>query len=199
VADRTALATQILVWVGVEHTAGTEVWPVDAWAQDRGRHTGDWRGSDPAVVAREIETVLAAMRRRPEWFESYVERPLGMKQAPVSALPVGGSSGPIAVPLALGDPLASLETEMLRLAADAVEVIGSRRGKGEETRAIVVEVVRRVFGGAVTGALDRAPHQASDPLSGVTDALTDQATVDRIVATVRSIIGESGGGSALPK
>lgn len=186
----TRLATQILVWVGVEHTAGHEVWPVEVWAQDRGQHTGDWRGSDPAVVAREIEKVLSVMRRRPEWFESYVERPLGTKQAPVSALPVGGGTGPVAAPLAPGDGLAPLETEMVRLAADAVDVIGNRRGNGEETQAIVIEVIRRVFGGTFTSTLDRAPHQAADPLSGVTGALADQATVNRIVATVRSIISE---------
>ena len=180
-----ALATRMLGWVGVRGTAGNEVWPLESWAQERAAYTGDWQGSDPGVVAREVEAVLAAMRRRPQWYESYVERPLGRKQAPVATLPVAEGT---AAPLALGDPDARMETEMLRLAADAVGAIDRRRGRGQETQAIVVEVIRGVFGGTFTGTLDRAPHDGADPLGGVTGALADPATVDRIVATVREII-----------
>jgi hypothetical protein len=185
-----ALATRMLGWVGVRGTAGNEVWPLESWAQERAAYTGDWQGSDPGVVAREVEAVLAAMRRRPQWYESYVERPLGQKQAPVATLPVADGT---AAPLALGDPDARMETEMLRLAADAVGAIDRRRGRGQETQAIVVEVIRGVFGGTFTGTLDRAPHDGADPLGGVTGALADPATVDRIVATVREIISERKG------
>ena len=189
----TTLALRILVWVGVPQTAGNQLWPVGSWAQERGVITGDWRGSDPAVVASEIETVLTAMRRRPAWYESYVERPLGRKQAPVAAMPVEGGAGAVAAPLGLGDPEAGVEAEMLRLAAAAVEVIGSRRGRGEDTQRIVVDVVRQVFSGSLTAVFDRVPHEAADPGS-VTGALADPATVDRIVATVRAIISEGGAG-----
>jgi hypothetical protein len=188
-----ALATHILVWVGVSHTAGNEVWPLEAWAQERASFTGDWKDSDPSVVSLEVESVLAAMRRRPEWYESYVERPLGRKQAPVATLPVEDGAGPDAAPFGLGDPFASAETEMLRLAAAAVGAIDRRLGRGEETQAIVVEVIRAVFGGTFTGTLDRAPHDVADPLGGVTGALADQTTVNRIVATVRDIISERQG------
>jgi hypothetical protein len=188
-----ALATRILVWVGVSHTAGNDVWPLETWAQERARFTGDWKDSDPSVVALEVETVLSAMRRRPDWYESYVERPLGRKQAPVAALPVEDGTGPAAAPLGLGDPYASVETEMLRLAGDAVGAIDRRLGRGQETRAIVVEVIRTVFGGTFTGTLDQAPHDVADPLGGVTGALADQSTVNRIVATVRDIISEREG------
>jgi hypothetical protein len=188
-----ALATQMLVWVGVRGTAGSEVWPLESWAQERGAYTGDWQGSDPGVVSREIEAVLAAMRRRPEWYESYVERPLGRKQAPVATLPVADGTAQAAAPLALGDPYARVESELQRLAADAVGAIDRRLGRGQETQAIVVEVIRRVFGGTFTGTLDRAPHDVADPLGGVTGALADPATVNRIVATVRDIIGEREG------
>ena len=185
-----ALATQMLVWVGVRGTAGTEVWPVETWAQERGAYTGDWQGSDPAVVAREIEAVLATMRRRPEWYDAYVERPLGTKQAPVAALPVEDVTGRSAAPLTLGDPDARVEAEMRRLAAVAVGAIDRRLVAGEVTEAVVVDVIRRVFGGMFTGLLDRAPHDAADPLGGVTGALADPETVHRIVTTVRAILNE---------
>ena len=38
---------------------------------------------DAAATARDIDTVIAAMRTRPAWYESYVERPLGRKVTPV--------------------------------------------------------------------------------------------------------------------
>jgi hypothetical protein len=54
-------------------------------------------------------------------------------------------------------------------------------------------VIRAVFGGTLTGTLDRAPHEVADPLGGVSGALADQATVDRIVDTVRQIVDEREG------
>jgi hypothetical protein len=184
------LATEILVWVGVSATAGTGLWPLEAWAQRRGAFTGDWQHSDPAVVAREVEAVLAAMRRRPDWYESYVERPLGCKQAPVAAAPVGDGPGEVARPLALDDPHQRIDAELLRLAADAVRAIDQRVAQGEAAEAVVVEVIRAVFGQTVTVAgLDRAPHAAADPVGGLSGALADGATVNRIIATVLGIIG----------
>ena len=190
-----ALATKMLVWVGVSGTAGNEVWPLESWAQERAATTGDWPGSDPGVVAREVEAVLGAMRRRPGWYESYVERPLGAKQTPVATRPVEDGGGEAAEPLALGDPYAGVETEMRRLAAEAVGAIDRSLGRGEQTQAVVVDVIRRVFGGTFTGTLDRAPHDVADPLGGVTGALANPATVARIVDTVRSIISEERGGA----
>jgi hypothetical protein len=181
------LATRMLDWVGVAGTAGTEVWPLEAWAQQRGISTGSW-GSDPGVVRLEVEAVLSAMRRHPQWYESFVERPLGRKQAPVAARPVGDGVAAVAAPLPLTDPYAKVESEMQSLAADAVEAISSRLGNGQQTEAIVVDVIRTVFSGAVKGTLERAPHHVADPLGGVTGALADRATVERIVATVRSIV-----------
>ncbi|MGA5301114.1 hypothetical protein ACPCHT_14365 [Nucisporomicrobium flavum] len=189
----TTLATQMLVWVGVSGTAGNQTWPLEVWAQDRARCTGDWFGSEPVVVAQEVETVLAAMRRRPQWYEAYVERPLGRKQTAVSALPIEDGPRPTAAPLELGDPYAKVEAEMSRLAADAVGAIRQRLAKGERIDAIVVDVIRTVFGGPFTPTIDRAPHDVADPVGGVTGALTDQVRLNRIVATVRDIVGEREG------
>jgi hypothetical protein len=186
------LATNILVWVGVADTAGTEVWPLESWAQERGRHLGDWPGSDRATVEREIALVLRAMRTRPAWYESFVERPLGTKQAPVAADGYGGSASP----LVLGDPDELVEDELIRLAGVAVRAIDQRVGQGEETGSAVVEVIRMVFGGLFTGMLDRAPHGTYDPLGGVTGALADQRRVDQIIRTVQSIIAERRGATA---
>jgi hypothetical protein len=124
------------------------------------------------------------MRRRPGWYESYVERPLGRKQAPVAALP------PADNPLALAEEDQGVESEMRRLAADAVGAIGARLGRGEQTQTVVAEVIRSVFGRSLTAGLERAPHAKADPLGGVTGALADPATLKRIVSAVRTIISE---------
>jgi hypothetical protein len=187
----TTLAVEILTWVGVTTTAGGEVWPLEAWAQERASVTGDWAGSDSRVVAREVEWVLAVLRRRPEWYESYVERPLGAKQAPVAtaALDAGGT----VAPLALGEPDGRIESELLRLAADAVRAIDARLSKGGQAEAVVADVIRTVFGNTFTATLDRAPHTAADPVGGVSGALTNLATLNRIVRTVLAIVAEHHG------
>jgi len=189
----TTLATNILVWVGVADTAGTEVWPLDSWAQERARCVGDWTGSDPAVVTREVGQVLRAMRTRPDWYESFVERPLGTKQAPVAAV-----YGEPAAPLVLGEPDGDVDTELVRLAGHAVRLIDRCVGQGEDAKATVAEVIRHVFGGLFAGGLDRAPHAAPDPLGGVTGALADRGRLDGIVTTVLSIIAERNGPTARP-
>ena len=185
----TGLAVNILNWVGVSGTAGGQLWPVEVWAQERAGCTGDWAGSDPATVGREIEQVLAEMRRRPDWYASFVERPLGAKQPPVVAMATDTYGEPVA-PLELGDPGDRVDSELRRLAGDAVRVIGDRIEQGESAESAVVEVIRTVFGGVLTGSLDQAPHGAADPLGGVTGALADRRRVNAIVSTALTIIGE---------
>ena len=191
-----ALATEMLVWVGVSTTAGGEVWPFEAWSQQRGLLTGDWVTSEPGTVRREVETVLTAMRRRPDWYESYVERPLGAKQAPVTPVALGDAPGEVATPLALAGPDERVDAELLHLAAEAVRAIDARVERGEVAEVVVVEVIRAVFGGPFTGTLDRAPHKVADPVGGVTGALANRATVDRIVNTVLGIADERRTGAA---
>jgi hypothetical protein len=176
-----ALAVEILVWVGVRTTAGVGLWPLDAWAQQRATLTGDWQHSDPAQVSRDVETVLAAMRRRPDWYDSYVERPLGHKRAPVW-------TGEPARELPLTEPHHHVDAELLRLAADAVSAIDRRLAGGETAKTVVVDVIRAVFGRSVTIAgLEHPPHAIADPVGGLSGALTNTATLDRIVATVLEI------------
>ncbi len=183
----TTLATDILEWVGVSGTAGDEVWPLESWAQERAAVTGDWPGSTSPVVEREVDLILGVMRRREAWYESFVERPLGTKQAPVAMIPPGLPDG-LGSPLVLGDPDERVESELERLAGDAMRAIDHRVGRGETADTTVVEVIRTVFGGMFTGTLDRAPHGSADPLGGVTGALSDQSRVNQIVATALDIV-----------
>lgn len=84
----TELALEILTGVGVPTAAADGIWPLSAWAERRGRATGEY-GCTEADVASDVERVLAVMRTHPTWYEKYVERPLGHKQVPLTSQPQG--------------------------------------------------------------------------------------------------------------
>ncbi|GAA0476009.1 hypothetical protein Ade02nite_42300 [Paractinoplanes deccanensis] len=172
------LATQILTWVGTPSTAGYDLWPVESWVVRRCERHGGWSVYGEADVREDIHTVLAAMRRRPQWYEQYVEAPLGHKQPPVaSAAHLDGPAEPAT------DPAAEHERLLTALAHGAVQLIRARLSRGEPARAVVVEVINTVFGAdSGDGASGRA---YDDRLERV---LRDGAGIDRIVATVLDIL-----------
>jgi hypothetical protein len=177
------LAVQMLVWVGQTATAGTELWPLESWTAERAERTGDW-AAGRAVVRRDIERVLAVMRRRPDWYAAYVERPLGRKEAPVSrgtAVAVAGDE-PM---LALVDPADLDDAHMRALAYEAVVAIRRRIARGVPAERAVTDVIHVVFGDDGDLALDRAPHAGGER---VVRLLRDAEERARIVAAVLTII-----------
>ncbi|EWM12173.1 hypothetical protein [Kutzneria sp. 744] len=96
------LAVAVLDFVGNDIPAVPGTWPVDAWAQRRTAMLGADHHGD---ISHDIETVLAAMRTRPRWHESYVERPLAGKQPPVVALTSESTEDDPASPTSADDDL----------------------------------------------------------------------------------------------
>lgn len=131
----TALAVEVLEFVGNDATAGPRVWPTERWAEHRAAGDG-WEAAHRAVL-RDLDTVLTAMRAKPAWFEAYVERPLGRK--PHAALPLT----PEEVPLPVVAETHGLLVELAGLAVDSIE---DRLARGENPRRAVVDVVTAVFG-----------------------------------------------------
>ncbi|MFI5911023.1 hypothetical protein [Dactylosporangium sp. NPDC051541] len=186
----TILAHELLTWVGVAATAGTDLWPIDAWVERRARETGDHR-SDERTVRQEIETVLSVMRKRPGWYCDYVERPLGRKQAPVRAVPAAlrDTPGRPERPLPLVERHDIDESYLLDLAALAIDALRRRLRRGEDPRAVVTEVMTLVFGDQ-TGAdeLDLIPGTGSLTTQAA-ELVADAATVDRVVAMALEHLG----------
>jgi hypothetical protein len=183
----TELAVEMLTWVGVETSAGTEIWPIDAWVERWVRRTGD-AGSAERTVHAQIETVLAAMRHRPTWYAKYIERPLGRKRPPVvSQAPAGGE--PSHRPLSLTTRAERDDARLVELASIALSVIERRIVQGEDRRAVVTEVVNQVFTGG-TGAedLDRLPGDPGDPVDAL---LADRRVIDRVLATVLAVLRDA--------
>lgn len=181
------LATQILLWVGVSATAGAEVWPLDGWAVRRATVTGDRVHSDPALVAREVGTVLTAMRTKPSWFADHVERPFGHKQAPV----VSANSSIELPPLLLADRAALDDAHLADLASEALEAIQARLRRGQDVMTAVTEVIHVVFGVDVGGHdIDCPPLVAPDYEERVAAVLGDSTQVERVVAAVLRIVTE---------
>jgi hypothetical protein len=163
------LATQMLVWVGNSATAGTELWPTESWTALRCEFTGDW---EPATdIQHDIDTVLAAMRTRPNWYANYVERPLGRKAAPVLWFVPEQDNAP----LELVDRGAGDDAYMRALAHEAVVAIQARLALGEPADVVVADVLRLVFGASEADlVLDRL--------------LRDERETKRIVADVLDLI-----------
>ncbi|MET8996644.1 hypothetical protein [Amycolatopsis sp. NPDC004169] len=153
-----ALAVDILDFVGTDSVPSAGIWPVDHWAESRVT-----RGAPPSTarraVEREIALVLSAMRRRPRWYEDYVERPLGRKRPPSVPVPRFAPEEGIEPAFRQEEPDARLERAVVAVAA-----IEGRIARGEPPEAVVADVVSAVF--------DDEPWSA------------DPAAVDRILAAL---------------
>ncbi|TCO52923.1 hypothetical protein EV192_111117 [Actinocrispum wychmicini] len=158
----TDLALDILEFVGNDICAGARVWPTERWAERRSVADGDYEAAHRAVVC-DVETVLAAMRTKPAWYESYVERPLGRKP-------------PAVVPLSAEDIRVDTDGPLVELASLAVTAIRTRVARGENPVSVVVDVVPTVF------CLSDEVAPGVDELVAV--RLADRAAVERIAATV---------------
>lgn len=183
------LALAILTWVGIPDTAGTDLWPLDAWADRRAGSTGDYITSNPTTVRREIELVLAAMRHRPGWYARYVERPLDHK--PIAVTPAmrtrdGGFLEP--PPLPLVDAVEQHDAALYDLAARCLEAIrlGLER-PGADRYSVVADAVRVTFLGVPT-EFGYSPY---DDDADVAAIVADPDAVARIVATVLDIFADT--------
>ncbi|MDT5029032.1 MAG: hypothetical protein QOE61_5458 [Micromonosporaceae bacterium] len=185
----TTLAVQMLVWVGVPTAAGARLWPLGAWAELRARATGDVRGGEPEAMA-DVETVLTAMRQVRKWYENFVERPLGRKQAPVLPAQYSYSEQESeSLQLALIDRDEMDDARLADLASTAVAAIEAQLRRGADPRDAVQTVLRTVFGSG-TGAeeLDRVPRRGPGDAERVAAMLADPATIERITAAALDIL-----------
>jgi hypothetical protein len=187
----TALAIEILVWVGVPATAGTSLWPLGAWAELRGRMAGNIHTQESTVSA-DVETVLAAMRRHMTWYQNFVERPLGRKQPPVPLSSRSDQVNDSDLPhLALVERHEIDDGHLAKLASAAVDAIADMLRRGEDPATVVHSVLQTVFGGG-TGAegLDRIPGTGPAEDERVVALVADPETIDRITKTVLKILNE---------
>ena len=184
------LAESILDWAGSRETAGSSLWPVAAWTERRITFTGDHTATE-GVVGREVEIVLAAMRRRPDWYEKYVERPMGHKPAPVW-IPARSADGTQAEPEPLVVPAhEQADAQLSELAARAVELIAGRVRRGEEPALVVAEVLRTVFGDVpVSADLDRPSGAGKTGPEQVIALIDDPARLEEIITVVVALVME---------
>ena len=187
---RVGLAADMIEFAGVEATAGAEVWPISVWAQRRALVGGDHEAARRAVV-QDVVAVIAAMRTRPKWYSDFIERPLGMKRAPLhrpshSAPEETGDS--VFLPVTRGEVA---DSRLIELATVAVAAIAARLARGDDPRTSAVEVVTTVFGERVgAGDLDCRPGEGQSVDDRIVAGLSDQATIDRIVAVALQIVAD---------
>lgn len=178
-----ALAKLMLVWVGVPTTAGTGVWPTEAWAELRARHTGEARDYDPAQVARDVEHVTEIMKTYDAtWTDRYVEQPLRYKQFPVAAEPADFRERPTAVDATeeLLQDAAAMTVESVRVAlaaGDDPEVVARRS----------LQAFRCVCVAGCDG-VEQVPHVGSGDLDEVASVALTPERIELLVPVVLEIV-----------
>ncbi|WP_327006622.1 hypothetical protein OHA72_04685 [Dactylosporangium sp. NBC_01737] len=184
------LAIEILTWSGVTATAGTSLWPLNAWAELRSKVTGEPLGDERAVAA-DVETVLAAMRKSTTWYANFVERPLGRKQAPVAPSPRPDPDSPREhLHLPLSQRHEKDDARLAELAAAAVDAIDRRIRAGEDPVKAVAVVLDKTFrSGTGAEGLDMVPGTGPEPDERISLLLADESAMSRITKAALDILG----------
>jgi hypothetical protein len=179
------LALDMLEWVGVEANAGIHDWPIEVWA---GRRLIEGDDVPRQSVIEDIATVLAAMRKRPRWYDKYVERPLSSKAIPVAAGEADGVE-PVDPGRAAQQADEADEARRVELAGLAFVLIRRRIDHGEDIESVVIDVISTLFG-AGTGAeeLGRVAGLENTDDERVSARLADPQVVDRIVTLVLELL-----------
>jgi hypothetical protein len=190
-----ALAYRVLQWTGVRHTAGTQLWPLGAWAEDRAALVGPaGETSVGGTVEADLAVVLRTMREwDAAWYAEYVERPVGRKWAPVAAQTCHaldrGAAGE-AAHLELVPQHERDDARLTEAAAACLAVIRSEIAAGGEPRQAVVEALTGSFlsVGSLCEECDRSSLVDGDPGTVVAAVLADPEALDRLVGTILDIV-----------
>lgn len=182
------LAVQMLNWVGNPATAGSQVWPVDSWTALRCRFTGDWDPATAVDVRHDIEAVLRVMRAKREWYERYVEGPLGHKHVPVPRFAAESPGDAYTPALSLVDAGEHDDVHMRELAHLAMTAMRTRLLAGEDPRTVVTEVIDVAFGDSGAPAIDGTPRLGDGDGEHVGRILRDQERISRIVVAVLAVV-----------
>jgi hypothetical protein len=178
------LALAILTWVGIPDTAGPAVWPVGSWTERRAAVTGKGETAGPAVVWREIEQVLTAMRHREDWYAHYVEGPIGHKPVPVAPavrMPDGELLEPPPLELVSADERQdSVVLDLAERCLDAIRIGLAQPGR--DPASVVRHAIHRAF---CAERLDLTGDAGQD----VDELLSDQAAAEWIIDAVLEIVG----------
>lgn len=186
-----ALAERMLQWTGVRQAAGSDLWPIGQWTEDRATITRVSEGVAVVSVADEVAAVLAAMKAWDEaWFDKYVERPLGRKWAPPTmGWPDEATSAPDSSLLDLVPEYERAEMRLIDSAAACLDAIRLALKKDCDPCEAVVNAlgVTYLVDWKLTD-LEQVPSASYDVGDTISDIMTDQGTLDRITAEVLDIV-----------
>jgi hypothetical protein len=190
-----ALADRVLQWAGVRHTAGTQLWPLRAWEEDRAALVGpDCEPSAGETVAADLAVVLQTMREwDAAWYAGYVEKPLGRKWAPVVAQTCHDPDRGAADEAAHLELVPQHERDDARLAEAAAACLAAIRNgiaAGGGLQQAVAEALTASFlsVGSLCDECDRLPLADGDPGDVVATVLADPEALDRVVGTIMDIV-----------
>jgi hypothetical protein len=177
-------------------TAGTQLWPLGAWAEDRAALIGPVADEHPTeeAVVTDLAVVLRTMQEwDAAWYAGYVERPLGRKWAPVVAQALQDPNRPGSsetVHLELVPRHERYDAWLAEAAAACLATIRAGIAVGEEPHRVVVEALTASFlsVSSLCAECDRAPLADGDTGAVVATVLADPAALNRVVETALGIV-----------
>lgn len=172
------LALNILDWVGVDATAGYDVWPLRAWVEQRAAMV-EGPALSEAEMDAEVQHVLDTMRtKRSNWYAAHVEHPLGHKQAPLAPFRRTDTEGfREAEHVRHTTPDDQVEALLRELASTALDLVEALIAQGRPLREAVASALTEAFGTAETEPDERAGQLIAEP-----------EVFNRIVSTVEKIL-----------
>jgi hypothetical protein len=191
---RVLLAELIIDWVGVPTTGGlSSLWPYGEWADRCAPLAGGRHAYGERDVRRDVEHVLAVMRRqRPAWFAAHILEPLTYQEVPVVHEPGGTEYEQFR--RAREASSAKDEQYLDDSATNLIAALQAeaRRGGGLSA-AVVRHLIAAEFGRRPAGSdVGRLPgDEPADLDDAVHSALTDDR-IDALVAEVLAILAETG-------
>lgn len=187
-----SLALDIMTWVGVPAVAPGGLWPLGTWADRRAVATGD-TGVTERQVAMDVERVLTAMKKNRTWYENFVERPLGHKQAPLTCAPrTDGEAEREPDYVCCAGPDQSAEAGLHELAARVIDEVEARMQAGDDPSTAIGDIITAVFdGGTGSDGLDRTPGSASDSDESMASRFEDPQALRHVIEVVLDIVREA--------
>jgi hypothetical protein len=182
-----ALAERVLQWTGVRQAAGSDLWPIGQWTEDRAAITRIPESLSVVSVTDQVSMVLAAMKEwDAAWYDRYVEQPLGRKWAPPTT---DSSDVPENSLLDLVPEYERAEGRLIDSAATCLEAIRAALGEDyDPCEAVENALIATYLIDWKPTDLDQVPSTSYDVGDVVTAIMTDRGTLDRVTAEVLDIV-----------
>jgi hypothetical protein len=185
------LAELIIDWAGVPTTGClSSLWPYGEWAERCAHLAGGRHAYGEREVRRDVEHVLAVMRRqRPAWLAEHILEPLTYQEVPVVHEPGGTAYEEFR---RARDASAAKDEQYLdESASHLIAALQAEARRGGLSAAVVRHLIVAEFGRRPAGRdVGRVPGDGPADLDDAVQAALTDDRIDALVAEVLAILAE---------